>query len=177
MLDIITIGDYNITIGNNKEEKYMLNELKECVEELRLTKTNEEIAGALAEYARIVKNVAEDYSDDTTVEQLLKDHPELDFMDDDEIEDILKFAREIRFKRETTWTVKEQIYDEEGNLRLETRVNKEENLKPKMKKPIKVKVFMKEIDQLMEVAENVNKLRDNEFLADVEYNIDLNKKE
>ena len=79
MLDIITIGDYNITIGNNKEEKYMLNELQECIEELRLTKTNEEIAGALAEYARIVKNVAEDYSDDTTVEQLLKDHPELDF--------------------------------------------------------------------------------------------------
>lgn len=50
---------------------------------------------ALAEYAAIVEETREEYSQSLlklTIGVIRQDHPELDFMDDDEIQEIIDFA-------------------------------------------------------------------------------------
>lgn len=54
------------------------------------------IVKALKECMNIVKSIARDYTDMTTVEELRTDHPELDFMDDEEIEEALRQAKLLR---------------------------------------------------------------------------------
>ncbi len=92
---------------NSLKEERNMDELKKCINELQETHTNSEMGQALYEYSQIVNNVAEDYNDDTTVEELRSEHPELDFMDDEEIEEILELARGIR--------AEERISKEEPN--------------------------------------------------------------
>lgn len=75
-----------------------MNELNNCMNELRKTRTDAEISQSLVEYFEIVKNVANDYTDSTTVEQLLAEHEELSLFDYEEVEDILSHAKMIRNK-------------------------------------------------------------------------------
>lgn len=70
----------------------MNNELKQCINELQETQSSSSIGQALREYLQLVKAIAKDFTDDTTVEELRTECPELDFMDDDELEDILALA-------------------------------------------------------------------------------------
>ena len=54
-----------------------------------------DLGSALAEYAAIVKGVAEEYGGNATIKAIRTDHPELDFMDDDEIEEIIRLSGEL----------------------------------------------------------------------------------
>lgn len=76
----------------------MINTIKAQLapDEINILDGSTYIGNALAQYHNIVKEVAEDYTDDTTAEELRADHPELDFMGDDEIADILNYARKRR---------------------------------------------------------------------------------
>lgn len=49
-------------------------------------KSAADFAGALSEYAAIVRGVAEEYQGKATVAMIRADHPELDFFDDEDIE-------------------------------------------------------------------------------------------
>lgn len=75
-----------------------MNELNNCMNKLRKTRTDAEISQALVEYFEIVKNVANDYTDSTTVEQLLAEHEELSNFEYDLLEDILSHAKMVRNK-------------------------------------------------------------------------------
>lgn len=51
---------------------------------------------ALKEYHDIVKGVKEEYTkEQRTINNIRKDHPELNFMDDDEIDDIINHANNM----------------------------------------------------------------------------------
>ena len=77
----------------------MNQELRTCIEALEKTQSRASIGQALAEYARLVWSVADDYDDTVTVQKLRADHPELDFMEDDELEEVLAQAKLERAKR------------------------------------------------------------------------------
>ncbi len=73
-----------------------MNNLKQCISELQETQSSSSIGQALREYLELVKAIAGDFTDDTTVEELRAECPELSFMDDDELEDALELAIGIR---------------------------------------------------------------------------------
>lgn len=94
----------------------MCKELKMCMEELQENHTGSEIAGALAEYAQIVKGVSKDYGDDITVAELRDEHPELDFMDEEELEEILQQAKVLRRAREDKHLDREQLKQKKARV-------------------------------------------------------------
>lgn len=76
----------------------MNQELRTCIEALEKTQSKASIGQALAEYARLVWSVADDYDDTITVPELRAAHPELDFMEDEELEEVLAQASVERAK-------------------------------------------------------------------------------
>lgn len=129
-----------------------MEELTECVEELLQNHTGSDLVQALGEYAQIIKNVAADYTDETTMQELRAEHPELDFMDDEELEEILKQAKELRTNividetiveqgepaviEETIKIVAEQVYKDEIQKLLQTRaIRRMMSFYEKLKKP------------------------------------------
>lgn len=58
----------------------------------------EEMRKALYQYAVIAEDIANVYKDDSTSEDIQRDHPELNFMDEEEIQDLLEVARHQRQK-------------------------------------------------------------------------------
>lgn len=75
-----------------------MNNLKQCISELQETQSASSIGQALREYSQLVKAIAKDFTDGTTVEELRAECPELSFMDDDELEDALELAKGFRGK-------------------------------------------------------------------------------
>lgn len=75
-----------------------MNNLKQCISELQETQSSSSIGQALREYLELVKAIAGDFTDDTTVEELRAECPELSFMDNDELEDALELAKGFRGK-------------------------------------------------------------------------------
>ena len=78
----------------------MYKALEQCIGELRVNHTDEEITIAFSQYSQIAEDISEGYDDTATVADIRADHPELGFMDDGEIEEILKQATVMRQKRE-----------------------------------------------------------------------------
>lgn len=76
----------------------MVNKLRECVKELHIKRTGEEVAQAFSEYFLTVETMAESYTDNATVQELLEDYPILRFLDYEEAEVILKQAKAWRHK-------------------------------------------------------------------------------
>ncbi len=149
------IQENYFTMNGEKKEPFLreMEELTECVEELLQNHTGSDLAQALGEYAQIIKNVATDYADETTIQELKADHPELDFMDDEELEEILKQAKELRvstfidetiveqeFKpaaiEETIKIIAGQVYKDEIQKLLQTRaIRRMMSFYEKLKKP------------------------------------------
>ncbi len=76
----------------------MINKLRECVKELHIKRTGEEVAQAFSECFQVVRNVAKAYTDNATVQDLLEDCPNLRFLDYREAEVILEQAKAWRHK-------------------------------------------------------------------------------
>lgn len=76
----------------------MANKLRECVKELHIKRTGEEVAQALSECFQVVETVAEAYTDNATARDLDVGYLNLDFMHDNELEVILEQAKAWRHK-------------------------------------------------------------------------------
>lgn len=136
---------------NNIDEK--LQELDNCYKELEKNHTKNDMAQALIEYDRLVKNIAKDYTDETTIQEIRDEIPELDYMDNEEIKRLLNIAKKIRNETENKEILEETNQDEEENKQDE-EVKEETNITEEVKKDKSKKKISQTNNELVIIDKN-----------------------